>query len=1114
MTTASRIEPAKTSNSGHSPVGVVRALDPSEVSPHDKALVALGRMMRERLGDERRLHPAAERYQRAAYQRQAARRLAAMLADFGGAMLCDGVGLGKTYVGTTVLLHEALSAPDILATHDLRPFKATILAPSSIVSTWVRDALPPLFSLGLPHDSVRVLAHAAFSRLTSSSALLAPRSGSRSDLEHFLESDLVIVDEAHNFRASSAKRTKVLRDLLRLQPRREQNRRVLLLTATPINNGLDDLRQELSLLFSRPTHLSFDPSPNGYLEASSRELGERVRAARSEPPRTDVAALIAHGHLDRSFSDAIDWRTHLILDPSIHNLGDYLRDEERRLQAARERLATVPAKTDDGRQRVAEALLDRIVVQRSRDLCRRIEAQHGDASGILFRPDPGPPRRIPYDDAFGGVEAVLEHLLRLFSSASTPVTAHPDSTQSTPLGFHIYLWHDLAEGRKTIDETSSVVGLQRVLALKRLESSPVAFLITLLRLVARHATRLSELVALADRASDFVSRDRIRAEIESTLARHEPAQIARIARLLGRPPTSSTEPPESGLLSLLSADVISDESDVPNLELDLFEDRPSPDAVRFARLLPLSAPLISDFDTLLGAIPTLANAVFNGFDPAEEPAGLAGARDRVTWPTTFIWATRLVTDAKLAALAKCLLAALSEGDKVLVFSQFGDTIAYLRSVLSAVAAQPAAARHEIALHLGHQLDALDLLVARTACVSGDTDADDKEGLIDRFAPFYRVGPFPPALASPTDHSQIELSPLLTWEASWTEAIRRPIDVLFGSDVLAEGVNLQDVAVLVNYDLHWNPVRMIQRAGRIDRRLNPRIETATEFPALNELAKRLGLPAPRYGFLGRSDRAPETVNLILPDTLEAELRLREKLALKTLTIDLTLGLERGTGAEADWMDAYTYQGVRSLSAFQRDRGIEILATRLEALVSDLESRGLSLQTPGLDGWLREVQTGRDVTTPSELPILARARLGRRGGDVQVYQRYLEPALPDGVMCWLWSLNRPEPSTLDVWLILDSKTFPPLLRGDLPRTRSASLPVSVDHLLAAIARMDRVQIEELPPRVSARPIQQGVTAISAGCFGNEADRKSIVVREISILQLELGPLGSGPLGLEST
>jgi superfamily II DNA or RNA helicase len=43
-----------------------------------------------------------------------------------------------------------------------------------------------------------------------------------------------------------------------------------------------------------------------------------------------------------------------------------------------------------------------------------------------------------------------------------------------------------------------------------------------------------------------------------------------------------------------------------------------------------------------------------------------------------------------------------------------------------------------------------------------------------------------------------------------------IDLLVSTDVLSEGVNLQDADTLINYDLHWNPVRLIQRAGRIDR----------------------------------------------------------------------------------------------------------------------------------------------------------------------------------------------------------------------------------------------------------------------------------------------------------
>lgn len=46
--------------------------------------------------------------------------------------------------------------------------------------------------------------------------------------------------------------------------------------------------------------------------------------------------------------------------------------------------------------------------------------------------------------------------------------------------------------------------------------------------------------------------------------------------------------------------------------------------------------------------------------------------------------------------------------------------------------------------------------------------------------------------------------------------RGKIDILLSTDVLSEGQNLQSAKYLINYDLHWNPTRMIQRAGRIDR----------------------------------------------------------------------------------------------------------------------------------------------------------------------------------------------------------------------------------------------------------------------------------------------------------
>ena len=43
-----------------------------------------------------------------------------------------------------------------------------------------------------------------------------------------------------------------------------------------------------------------------------------------------------------------------------------------------------------------------------------------------------------------------------------------------------------------------------------------------------------------------------------------------------------------------------------------------------------------------------------------------------------------------------------------------------------------------------------------------------------------------------------------------------IDILIGTDCISEGQNLQDCDYCINYDIHWNPVRIIQRFGRIDR----------------------------------------------------------------------------------------------------------------------------------------------------------------------------------------------------------------------------------------------------------------------------------------------------------
>jgi hypothetical protein len=107
-------------------------------------------------------------------------------------------------------------------------------------------------------------------------------------------------------------------------------------------------------------------------------------------------------------------------------------------------------------------------------------------------------------------------------------------------------------------------------------------------------------------------------------------------------------------------------------------------------------------------------------------------------------------------------------------------------------------------------------------------------------------------------------------------------------VLAEGLNLQDATRLINYDLHWNPVRLRQRIGRIDRRMNSVVEArlVAEHP---EQARLRGEVA-YYNFLP-------------PAELDDLLRLYRTVSKKTLRISKTFGIEGRKLLKPD--DGYEY-----------------------------------------------------------------------------------------------------------------------------------------------------------------------------------------------------------------
>lgn len=204
------------------------------------------------------------------------------------------------------------------------------------------------------------------------------------------------------------------------------------------------------------------------------------------------------------------------------------------------------------------------------------------------------------------------------------------------------------------------------------------------------------------------------------------------------------------------------------------------------------------------------------------------------------------TDDKLQQLLHVLQNdPLLQREKIVIFTEFRDTARYLWKQLRTWDFT--------------ELEELD-----------STRKINREDVIKRFAPYYNC-----------DDSEL------------AKFVNAPIRILISTDVLSEGLNLQDARLIVNYDLHWNPVRLMQRIGRVDRRLNPEIE------------KRLGRTVKVHVF-----------NFLPPQELDDLLGLYRRVTRKLLRISKTLGIEAPVLTPEDDFEALRlfnekYEGQRSV-----------------------------------------------------------------------------------------------------------------------------------------------------------------------------------------------------------
>ena len=165
------------------------------------------------------------------FQKDGARSVIAKLREYNGCILADSVGLGKTYTALAVIKY-----------FELLDYRVLVLCPRKLHNNW---SLYPAANSHLQNpfkaDRFRytLLAHTDLSRETGE---LNGTPVSDFDWSNF---DLVVIDESHNFRNSDGKRyQKLLNDVISAGG----DTKVLMLSATPVNTSLTDLRNQIHLM--------------------------------------------------------------------------------------------------------------------------------------------------------------------------------------------------------------------------------------------------------------------------------------------------------------------------------------------------------------------------------------------------------------------------------------------------------------------------------------------------------------------------------------------------------------------------------------------------------------------------------------------------------------------------------------------------------------------------------------------------------------------------------------------------------------------------------------------------------------------------------------------------
>lgn len=608
------------------------------------------------------------------FQKKGVLSLIRMLQKYDGAILADAVGLGKTWSALAVMKFFQMQGREVI-----------LLCPKKLDNNWRRykEDQESKFEVDKLKFFMRFHTDMSNSRLESYN--------DRAD--KFFRDDkpkLIVIDESHNLRNDKANRYKFLVEQIL---KNNQDVKVLLISATPINNSLNDARNQFKLMVQGDV--------NGY----ETKLGVK--------------------NIDYSFKQAQtifnEWRK-----DQHPQIGDFIK----KLSG-----------NDFFR------LTDSLLVARTRKM---VESQQVD---LIFPVKNKPVNLFVTPHQLGNFETfeeLFEHFPPMLSGYQPAFYLDDDSGVKK----------DVLRDDKLRDRF--LVKMIYILMVKRLESSWFSFYSTVEKIKDHHQNALDKIKAYqASKAKNLVlendavnldddqNDDEFTEAVEQyTLGKKRPISIAEIDRV--------------GNLDKFKKDLKQDLDALDQLSVNL-----------------------QKFSVKLD----------------KEIAPVSKKSDRLK-----------SCDDKLKALIAEIVKKRKSGvnnhnPKVVIFTVYRDTAVYLFEQL--------------------QARGFDKIAIASGTGSQSDDSDRKqsmEAILERFAPYTKL--FCEKEWSFNSEKQ-GLEAFVEWQDWITEnhpdthqKLTKPIDILIATDALSEGQNLQDADMVINYDIHWNPVRIIQRMGRIDRLGSP------------------------------------------------------------------------------------------------------------------------------------------------------------------------------------------------------------------------------------------------------------------------------------------------------